>query len=80
MIVKVKYERREKHVHARIFMGQHGDHLSLCGNLMFQNEEFEVFTRCLKNGSMLVRGAEVILTDTTGGSSSSFPKVQPPPG
>jgi len=79
MIVKVKYERRERFVHARIFMGQHSDHLSLCGNLMFQNEEFEVFTRCLKNGSMLVRGAEVVLSDSTGGSSSSFPKIQPPP-
>lgn len=79
MIIKVKYELREKHVHVRIFMGPETTHMTLCGNLMFNTDEFDVFKRCLKNGSMLVKGAEVILSDATDGSSSSFPKVQPPP-
>lgn len=77
MIIKLKYELREKHVHARVFMGPETSHLTLCGNLMFNQSEFDVFKQCLHDGSMLVKGAEVILSDATdGGSSSSFPKVQ----
>jgi hypothetical protein len=79
MIIKVKYESREKHVHTRVFMGPDSDHLTLCGNLMFNKAEFEVFKQCLNDGSMLVKGATVILSDSTGGSSSSFPRVQLPP-
>ena len=79
MIIKVKYEVRDKYVHARIFTGPHLDYLTLCGNLMFKSDEFETFRRCLKDGSMLVKGAEVIIIDVTGGSSSSFPRVQLPP-
>lgn len=76
MIIKVKYELREKHVHARIFMGPETNHLTLCGSLMFSQAEFTIFKQCLLDGSMLVKGAEVLLSDSTGGSSSSFPKVQ----
>jgi len=80
MIIKVKYELGEKHVQARVFMGPELNHLSLCGTLMFNQAEFAVFKQCLHDGSMLVKGAEVILSDSTGGSSSSFPKIQLPEG
>lgn len=80
MIIKVKYELRERHVHTRVFMGPETTHMTLCGNLMFNLSEFDTFRQCLKNGSMLVKGAEVIFSDATGGSSSSFPRVQLPPG
>lgn len=78
MIVKLKYEVREKYVHARIFMGMDLNHLSMCGTLMFKPEEFDVFNRCLKDGSLLVKGSEVIIVDSNDGSSSSFPKIQLP--
>ena len=78
-VIKLKYESRDKHVHTRIFTGQHKDHLTLCGNLIFTREEFDVFSRCLRDGSMLVKGAEVILSDSTGGSSSVNPRIKLPP-
>lgn len=34
--------------------------------------------RCLKDGSLLVKGAEVMMSDSSDGSSSSFPKIQLP--
>ena len=79
MLIKVKYDVRERHVHARIFMGPETHQVSLCGNLMFSPEEFKVFTQCLESGSMLVKGAHVMITDAADGSSSSYPRVQLPP-
>lgn len=78
MIIRMKYETREKHVHVRIFMGTELSQMTLCGNLMFKQAEFDIFNRCLKDGALLVRGAEVIISDSTDGSSSSFPKIQLP--
>lgn len=78
MIVKVKYEVSEKSVHARIFMGPELTHMGMCGSLIFNPEEFSIFRRLLEDGSLLVKGSEVIFSDSTGGSSSSFPKVQVP--
>lgn len=78
MIIKMKYEVRDKHVHVRVFMGQEVNHLILCGTLMFNPAEFDIFNRCLKDGSLLVKGAEVMMSDCSDGSSSSFPKVQLP--
>lgn len=80
MIIKMKYEVRDKHVHVRIFMGPEIHHMTLCGSLMFNLEEFDIFNRCLKDGSLLVRGAEVVMSDSSDGSSSSFPKIQLPFG
>jgi len=78
VIIKIKYEARDnnKHVHARIFMGPDLSQLTMCGSLIFKSSEFDVFNRCLKDGSLLVKGAEVVLVDTADGSSSSFPKVR----
>lgn len=78
MIIKMKYEVRDKHVHVRIFMGPELHHLTICGNLMFNQAEFDVFSRCIKDGSLLVKGSEVIISDSSDGSSSSFPKIQLP--
>lgn len=78
MIVKVKYEVGEKSVHTRLFMGPELMHMVMCGNLMFNPEEFKVFKKLLEDGSLLVKGTEVIFSDSTGGSSSSMPKVQLP--
>jgi len=78
-LIKVRYEPRGRHVHARVFVGPHKDHLTACGNLMFTAEEWDVFSRCLRDGSMLVKGAEVVLSDSTGGSSSTHPRIQLPP-
>lgn len=80
MITKVKYDLREKHVHARVFMGYEIHHMSLCGNLMFSQEEWKIFSECLKSGAFLVKGAEVVITDAADGSSSSYPRIQMPPG
>lgn len=79
MIIKLKYESREKHVHVRVFMGPETNHLAMCGTLMFNQAEFDVFKQCLNDGSMLVKGATVIISDSTDGSSSSYPRVQLPP-
>jgi len=81
VIVKVKYDVREKHVHARIFMGVDQNQLTMCGSLMFKHAEFDIFNRMLKDGCLLVKGAEVEMVNTSDGSSSSFPKVRwtPPP-
>lgn len=78
MIIKLKYEVREKLVYVRIFMGPEAHHMTMCGTLMFKGEEFDIFNRCLKDGSLLVKGAEVIMSDSGDGSSSSFPKIQLP--
>jgi len=78
MIIKMKYEVRDKHVHVRLFMGHETSHMSMCGSLMFSQAEFDIFNRCLKDGCLLVKGAEVIMTDSSEGSSSSFPKIQLP--
>lgn len=78
MIIKMKYEVRDKHVHVRLFMGLEVHHLILCGTLMFNQAEFDIFNRCLKDGSLLVKGAEVMMSDSSDGSSSSFPKIQLP--
>jgi len=78
MIMKVKYETRDKHVHVRLFMGQERHHMTMCGTLIFTPEEFDIFNRCLKDGCLLVKGAEVISQDSSDGSSSSFPKIQLP--
>ena len=80
MITRVKYEVGEKSIHARVFMGPEMTHMVMCGNLMFSHEEFKIFRSLLEDGSLLVKGTEVIFTDSTGGSSSSFPKVQLPEG
>lgn len=80
MITRVKYEVGEKSIHARVFMGPEMAHVVMCGNLMFSHEEFKIFRSLLEDGSLLVKGTEVIFSDSTGGSSSSFPKVQLPEG
>lgn len=74
----MKYEVRDKHVHVRLFMGHEASHMSMCGSLMFTQPEFDIFNRLLKDGCLLVKGAEVIMSDSSDGSSSSFPKVQLP--
>ena len=78
MIIKLKYEVRDKHVHVRVFMGQELNQLILCGTLMFNPAEFDIFNRLLKDGCLLVKGSEVIMSDCSDGSSSSFPKIQLP--
>lgn len=78
MIVKVKYETRDKHVHARVFMGPELTQLTMCGSLVFKHPEFDIWIRCLKDGSLLVKGAEVIVVDASDGSSSSMPKINLP--
>jgi hypothetical protein len=59
-------------------MGQERHHMTMCGTLIFTPEEFDIFNRCLKDGCLLVKGAEVISQDSSDGSSSSFPKIQLP--
>lgn len=78
MIIKMKYEVRDKHVHVRLFMGPEASHMSMCGSLMFTQPEFDIFNRLLKDGCLLVQGTEVIMSDSSDGSSSSFPKIQLP--
>jgi hypothetical protein len=80
MIIKLKYELQSKQVHVRVFMGPETHQLSMCGSLMLTVQQFDIFNRCLKDGSLLVPGAEVILSDSAEGSSSSFPKIQLPFG
>lgn len=80
MIIKIKYEKRDKHIHTRIFMGHEIHHVALCGNLIFNPAEFDFFIRTLKNGCFLTKGVDVSIVDVTdGGSSNSYPKIQLPP-
>jgi len=79
VIIKIKYEQRDKHVHTRIFMGHEVHHVALCGNLIFNPAEFELFVRTLKGGCLLTKGVEVVVADVADGSSSSYPKIQLPP-
>jgi hypothetical protein len=80
VVIKVKYEEREKHTHARIWMGYEQPHLAVCGLLTFTPAEFEVFSKILTDGALLNPKAEVIFVNQADGSSASYPRVQLPPG
>lgn len=79
MIVKIKYEERDKHTHARIWMGAETPYVAACGLLTFTTEEFKVFSQLLKDGALLSPEVEVIFVNQADGSSASYPKVQLPP-
>ena len=53
MITKLKYEVQEKQIHVRLFMGPETNQLIMCGSLMFQPAQFELFRRLLQDGSLL---------------------------
>lgn len=76
MIIKLKYEIQEKQIHVRFFMGPELSQMAMCGSLIFQKSEYDIFTRLLQDGSLLTPGSEIILSDAAQGSSSSFPKVK----
>ena len=78
MIIKIKYDVRDNHVHVRLFMGPEVNHISMCGSLMFTQAEFDTFIQTLKDGSLLAKGLEVIMSKSTDDSSTSFPKIQLP--
>lgn len=78
MIIKVKYEQAATHVTARIFMGPELTQLTLCGTLMFTNQEFLEYVDVLKNGSILVKGSDVYVVDASDGSSGTLPKIRIP--
>jgi hypothetical protein len=80
VIVKLKYEKRESHVVCRVMVGEEQLHMTHSGVLVMTVEEYEFFKQLLKDGVLLTKGAEFQESDSSQGSSSSYPKIQFPPG
>lgn len=76
MITKVVYEAQGNHTFARVFMGPEEGALTICGNLMFRQAEFQAYRKLLEDGALLSPEVKVVFLDGTGGSSSVIPKVK----
>ena len=56
MIIKFSDERKGRHIHSRIFMGQDEDHLALTGTLVMDMGEWQVFGAALLIGARGMHG------------------------
>ena len=80
MIIKLKYEKRDTHVVCRVMVGEEMLHMTHSGVLILTSDEFEFFRQVVKDGVLLTNGAQYAESDSAQGSSSSYPRVELPPG
>jgi len=78
MIIKLKYEHRQKNTLVRLWMGEPPGELAMMGTLLMSREQFNVFSQCVKDGVLFQPDVRVILSDEADGSSRHYPKSKPP--
>ena len=49
MVIKYRHKQEGGHIHVRVFMGRDGDHLALCGRLVFNLDEWKAFENLQTN-------------------------------
>jgi hypothetical protein len=50
LILRIRFVQRGGHIHCRLFMGSREGSLGLCGELVFREEEFEVYRQVVTAG------------------------------